>query len=813
MLTKNLILGWRNLLRNKLYSLINVLGLSMGISAALIIYLMVQFDYSHDRFHPYADQTYRVVSDLDFAGTAWNTAGVPGALFAPLSSDIKGIRLATPLITYGSDVKKSKEDPKNQAFKSQRDLAVVNPAYFEIFPYAWVIGDKSVLEKPFNVVLTEERARKYFGNTDPHDLIGKTLYYTRDSIVTTISGIIKSLPANTEMIFQDFISYATFSNTGLRKKLGLDSWPTTNSDCQVFISIDPKVSKDQILFDINMLRRKNIDSNQLRGNFGLQALTDIHFDGTYGNYKKRNADRTTSNALILVAFFLLILGCVNFINLSTAHAPTRSKEIGIRKTLGSLKSQLTMQFLVETFLIVSIALSCSILSMPVFLKLFRDFIPEEIQVSSLLQGHVILFFIALIALVTLLGGLYPAMILSGYRPITVLKGSPVKGSNASLWMRKGLTLFQLIIAQVFILGTLLVLKQVNFLVHKDPGFNKEAVINVETPLNSFTSKHPDQTANVFRERLKSIPGISMVSRGSMAPSSSSWSTRVMEYFTGQTKIEVNAQQRSGDSLFFKLYQIPVIAGRTPQYINDSVHEYIINETMAAKLGIRDYNLLLGTSFGSSHLQSIVGICKDFNMKSLHEVIEPMMFTEDPDNSYTFHIRLGTQIARQQYATIINQIKSYYAELFPESEFQYEFVDEAMGKFYTNEQQIAKLIRWCMAMAILICCLGLLGLVIHTAQSKVKEIGVRKVLGAGVFHIVRLLTRDFTWIVVLSIIIATPIVYLLANTWLHKFAYRTEISWWIFPAGGLILMTVTLITLSFKIIQAARANPTKSLRAE
>lgn len=813
MFTNNLLPGWRNLLRNKLYSLINVLGLSMGISSGLIIYLMVQFDYSHDRFHPFADRIYRVVSDLDFAGTPWKTAGVPGALFAPLSTDIKGIQRATPLITYGSDVTWSMEDQKGKVFKAQRDLSIVNPAYFEMFPYTWLIGDKSVLEKPYTVVLTEDRAKKYFSNESLTSVVGKTLYYTRDSIVVTVAGIVKSLPQNTELIFQDFISYATFSKTNLRKKLGLDSWPSTNSDCQVFIIVDEMASKDQVLADINNLRRKNLDSTQLQGKFGLQALTDIHFDTEYGNYKRRNADRSTSNALILVALFLLILGCVNFINLSTANAPTRSKEIGIRKTLGSLKRQLTAQFLMETFLIVGIALLCSIIAMPLFLKLFKDFIPEEIHVSSLFQGHVILFFIALIVLVTLLAGLYPAMILSAYQPITVLKGGPVKGSPAALWLRKGLTLFQLIIAQVFILGTLMVLKQVSYLIHKDPGFNKDAVINVDTPLNPFTSIDADATANVFKEKIKSIPGIAMVSRGSMAPSSSSWSTRVMEYYKDQTKVDVNAQQRSGDSLFFKLYQIPLVAGRMPRYINDSVHEYVINETLAAKLANKDYNQLIGTSFGSKHYESIVGVCKDFNMKSLHATIEPMMFREDPNNSFTFHLKIGSQIDRKQYPKLIDQIRTYYMELFPGSDFQYAFVDEEMDKFYTTEQHISKLIRWCMAMAIFICCLGLLGLVIHTVQSKVKEIGVRKVLGAGVFNIIGLLAKDFAWIVILSILIATPLIYMLAKKWLNTFAYRTEISWWIFPIGGVILMSVTALTLSFKIMEAARANPTKSLRAE
>ena len=813
MFTNNLILGWRNLHRKKVFSLINVLGLSLGINAGLIIYLMVQFDYSHDRFHPFADRTYRVVSDLDFAGTPWNTAGVPGALFAPLSTEIKGIQLSTPLITYGSDVRRSMQDQQDLVFKAQRDLSIVNPSYFEMFPYSWLIGDLSVLEKPYSVVLTEERAKKYFSNMDLPSVIGKTLYYTRDSIEVTVAGIVKSLPRNSELIFHDFISYSTFSKTNLRKKLGLDSWPSTNSDCQVFVTLDTKASKDQVLEGINNLRKKNIDSTHLRGKFALQALADIHFDGVYGNYKKRNADRSTSNALILVALFLLILGCVNFINLSTANAPTRSREIGIRKTLGSLRSQLAAQFLMETFLTVSMGLCCSIVTMPLFLKLFKDFIPEEIQLSSLLQGHVLLFFIALIIVVTLLAGLYPAMILSGYQPIAVLKGSPVKGSTAALWMRKGLTLFQLIIAQVFILGTLLVLKQLSFLIHKDPGFNKEAVINIETPLNPFVSINPNETANVFKEKLKSIPGIVTVSRGSMAPSSASWSTRVLEYYKDQTKLDINAQQRSGDSLFFTLYQIPILTGRMPRYINDSVHEYIINETMAARLTHKDYSQLIGTSFGSGHNESIVGVCKDFNMKSLHAGIEPMMFTENPMNSFTFHIKIGSQIDRMHYPKLIDQIRTYYTELFPGSDFQYAFLDEEMNKFYTTEQHISKLIRWCMAMAIFICCLGLLGLVIHTVQSKVKEIGVRKVLGAGVFNIIGLLAKDFAWIVILSILIATPLIYMLAKKWLNTFAYRTEISWWIFPIGGMILMAVTALTLSFKIMEAARANPTKSLRAE
>ncbi|MEO5583280.1 MAG: FtsX-like permease family protein, partial [Saprospiraceae bacterium] len=648
---------------------------------------------------------------------------------------------------------------------------------------------------------------------DPTDVIGQTIRYTGDSILATVTGIVHALPPNSELIFQEFISYASFSKTGLRKRQGLDSWPTTNSNCQVMLKISERASKTQIEKDINILRSKYIDSTRLKGNFALQTLTDIHFDGVYGNFKSRTANRSISNALILVALFLILLGCVNFINLSTANAPTRAKEIGIRKTLGSLRSQLTVQFIIETFLIVLIAMVISVLTMPLFLKLFKDFIPEEINLSSLLQPHVIIFFIVLVVLVTLTVGVYPAVILSSFNPVTVLKGSAIKGSPSTVWMRKGLTLFQLITAQVFILGTLMVLKQVNFLIHKDPGFNKDAVLNVETPLNPFTGAVPDQVANVFKEKLKSIPGIELVSRGSMAPSSASWSSRVLTYYRDQVKIDVNAQIRSGDSMFLNLYQIPILAGRSPRYINDSVQEFVINETMAAQLGVKDYSKLIGTSFGSNHHQTITGVSKDFNMKSLHEAIEPMVFTEDPNNSFVFHLRMNKQIEHKQYSKILDQIKTYYQELFPKSEFYYFFLDEEMNKFYAAESHIAKLIRWCMGLAIFICCLGLLGMVLHTVQTRVKEVGVRKVLGASIPNIIQLLMKDFVVIFFLSMIIAAPLVYLLANKWLNKFAYRTEISWWIFPVGGVILMVVTSITLSFNILRAARANPMVSLRSE
>ncbi len=803
--------GLKNLIRNKLFFVINLLGLSLGISVSLVIYIMVQFDYSHDRFHPEIDRIYRIVSESDGDGSMAKTAAIQGPFYNAMMAEVKGIEEASPLIRVNFKVNIIEGSTEVKTFNNQYDMVIVEPAYFNIFKYRWLLGDIATLTNPYCVVLTEDRAKKYFKGLDLSQIIGKAITYN-DSLKVKVVGIVQSLPSNSELIFQDFISYATFSQTNLKGHINLDTWSSLNSDHQLLVKLWLSTNTHQVEKDLLGLRHKHLTIENDKTHYILQKFADIHFDTTYGNYKRRVADRPTTNALIIVALFFIILGCSNFIILSTAEASMRTKEIGIRKVLGSSARLLATQYLIEVFYLVGFALLLSIISVPFFIQLFRNFIPAEIRLSSLFQSHVFLFAIFLSVFVTLLGGLYPALLMSRFHPIAAIKGGMLKGSASFILIRKGLVLVQLITALLFILSFLVVFKQLKYLSHKDLGFRKNAIIYFSAPLKLHIGKSSFILANVFKEKLNSIPGIELVSLGGEPPSASSSSTSEIDYPNGNSNIKINSQVKSGDSLFFKLYQIPLVIGRMPRYhLDSSFGEVVINETLAQQLGVDDYSKLIGTSFGPGTKAKIVGICKDFNMRSLHAPIMPMYLSSNPRRCNLYHIGLEENGSKSQDLKILTQIKSYYQELFPGSEFRYTFLDEELSMFYLSEQHISKLINWCMVLAIFVCCIGLYGLMMHTLRTRQKEIGIRKVIGASVENIVLLFFYEFVRIFLVALVIASPFVYLYGQKWLNSYAYRTEISLWLFPTGGMILLLIVMAIFRFTIVQAAKANPIKALR--
>jgi len=819
MIKNYLVTALRNLRRNKVFSLINVLGLSIGISAALVIYLIIQYDFSFEKFQKDGDRIYRVVTDMKFAGEPFNNSGVPFPLPEATRSEVSGIEECAAFWTTNPKVSIPAGSSKPTVFKNQDNVTFADDHYFNLFPYyKWLAGSpNNALKDPFRTVLTKSRAAIYFPGLTPSQVIGRQVIYD-DSISTTVTGIVNDLDENTDFTFKEFISLSTIPGSGLKKNNGVDEWGSVSSNSQLFVKLNKGGHPARIESQLVQLRKKYIkgkDNEQDANNLTihrLQPLDDLHFNETYGAYDQPQAHKPTLYGLMLVAAFLLVLGCINFINLTTAQAAQRAKEIGIRKTLGSSGRQLLLQFLGETFLLTFLSLALSLALTPWLLHIFSDFIPKELHLNLLHQPGILLFLLALLIIVTLLAGFYPALILSRYRPVLVLKNQAFGDSATTrkAWLRKTLTIFQFTIAQIFIMGTLIVSRQIHYSINTDLGFKKDAIVSFYVP---YTRARKDNQRFVLLDKIHSFPGIEQASIGSAPPSSGSTQSRTMTYQDGKKETRVELQLKYGDSNYFKVYQLHLLAGRIAQP-SDTLREMVINETCRKLLGFKTPQEAIGKLIGNKQRYPIVGVMADFHQASTHTPIKPLALATVANSEFYIHIALHPQIAGAAlWSTTLDRVKKAYKEIYPEQDFKYEFFDESIAKFYTAEQNIARLLKWATGLTIFISCLGLAGLVIYTTNLRTKEVGIRKVLGASVTGIVSLLSKDFVKLLGIAFLIATPVAWWALHKWLENFAYKTSISWWVFPLSGGAMIVIALLTMSVRTIRSALANPVNSLRTE
>lgn len=809
--------AFRTLWKNKVFSTINVLGLAIGISASLVIYLLVSYHFNFDKFEKDNNRIYRVVSSFTFSGEAYYNSGVPDPLDKAVRKEITGINAVIPLRTWNDDIKVSvpqngMQQPK--VFKHQENIVMADSNYFNLVNYDWLSGSpKSSLINPYQVVLTETNAKLYFPGLSPLQIIGKEILM-QDTIRTIVSGIVKDLKQNSDFTFNTFIGYNTLENTSLKPD-DWGEWGNTNGAQQLYVKLSPGTNKARTEKQITQLLAKNEKKEQGDNSkhwFVLQPLSDIHFNADYGTYALPVANKPTLYSLLAIAVFLLLLGCINFINLTTAHAAQRAKEIGIRKTIGSSKQQLILQFLSETFLLTLVATLLSVALTPLILKAFSGFIPEGLHFNLIAQPGIVIFLFSLIITVTILSGFYPAIILSSYKPVLVLKNQAYAntGKTRNAWLRKSLTISQFVIAQVFIMGTILVSKQINYSLNKDMGFKKDAIINIQTSYNDTVRNHK----YVLMNKLKAIPEIQLISLCTNPPSSGNTWSSTMKYKDGKKEIETDVQQKYADSNYIKLYHMKLLAGTNIE-TTDTLTSLLINETYAHILGFTKPEQAVGKliAFDKKNIP-VAGVVGDFNQRSLHESIKPIVIGSRSLVERTISIALQPQNSNgTTWKTAISKVEKAFKEVYPEMDFEYKFLDEDIAKYYTAEQHISSLLSWATGLALFISSLGLLGLVIYTTTQRTKEIGVRKILGASVVQIVSMISKDFILLVLFAFVIATPLAWLGINKWLENFADRTSVSWWIFAVSGLAMIIIAFVTLSFQTIKAAIANPVKSLRTE
>ena len=813
MLKNYLKVALRNIARHKVYTIINVLGLAMGICACIIIYIITSYEFSFDRFHPGEERIYRITGELlrNNGEKEFLNSIIPDV--AGIENDIPGFEAKAGLYYYSSVIKIPGKGTRAKEFSDNNGVVITWPEYFDIFKYDWLAGNaNSALAEPYKVVLSEKQARKYFGKGSLNGIIGRTIIYN-DSLQLTVSGIVKDWKQNTDFPFTDFISIGTASNSFLKKDIPTLSWSSLQPHRSI---VFVKLSKTTNADDVNARLNAYVRHHAKPSGFGLllslqlQPLRSIHFTEDYyrgddgDNFRK--AHLPTLYALMGIALFILIIAAINFINLSTAQSMQRSKEVGVRKVLGSGRKNLVFQFLSETFVLTFISILISLLSVKPVLSLFSTFIPVGVTFDPF-NSLTIIFLFILTAATTLLAGFYPAQVLSSYVPVLSLKGITRSPRSPAGGLRKALMIFQFSVSLIFIIGTLVISNQLKYMQTKDKGFKSDAIITINN-WNDQSGK-----MKILAEKIRNIHGVDKVIQQATAPMGFAETGNIFTY-KGKNALKSEVLTKMGNEDFIPFYRMKLIAGRNMLH-SDSLRELVINQSFSKMLGFAKASDAIGKFlYEGDNPYPIVGVVADFHMGSFHDPIKPVVIEHVPERESSLAVSLrvkGKHLSDTKYIT--SQIEKEWKQLYPDQGINYSFLDDSIGWLFEKDRQTAWLMNAAMVITIFISCMGLFGLAMFTAERRTKEIGIRKVLGASVINITAMLGKDFMLQVLIAILIASPIAWYCMNIWLQDFAYRVTIGWWVFAVAGIIALLIAIITVSFQAIKAAVANPVESLRSE
>ena len=786
-------IAFRNLWRHKTFSFINILGLTVGLTACFLIFLFVTFEMSYDSFHSKSDRIYRVVTDLKTPSEDLHISVTSWAFAPKIKREMPEVEAFTRVSDGSLLVKKG-----NLKFQEDKML-FADSSLFKVFDFKLIKGNpQTVLKNPFSIVLSEDAAKKYFGKEDP---MGKTLLVSSDNTPATVTGVMKNIPENSQIKTDFFVSMSTLTQS-LNKGLD-DQWG--NFGAISYLLLKPGTSASALEKKFPQLLKnwigKDMDEAQMHYTLFLEPLRDVYL------YSTRNGGNSVNikNVYIfsLIAIFILLIACFNFINLTTARASERAKEVGVRKVAGATKNQLARQFIGESVLVCLIAFLLSIALSALFLPMFNQLSGKIISAGIFSNfGNIgILFLLSII--IGFMAGSYPALVLSSFKPVVVLKGRFTSGMKGSL-LRKGLVVAQFAISIALIIGTIIVYSQMQFMRNQELGFNKDQMMIINT--------NGDPASEAFKQSIASIPDVKSVSLSSSAPSmgnSSAYSE--VENKNGDLQVGTLALY-DVDVDFIPQYKMKLLAGRnfSKDFPSDTSQSMIVNEETVKMFGYSSPDQIIGKRFKQWGREGkIIGVIKNFHYRSLQENIEPLSMRMKTRSQDLININIATANMPKTIAAI----EFKWKEMIPGRPFSFIFLDESFNKQYVNEDRFGKLFFNFSILAILISCLGLLGLASYNTLQRTKEIGVRKVLGASVSNITTLLSKDFIKLVLVALVIASPIAYWGMHKWLQSFAYRTNIHWWVFLVAGLIALLIALFTVSFQAIKAAISNPVKSLRTE
>lgn len=802
----------RYLCRNRLFTALNILGLSIGLSASWVIFCVVDFEFSFDRQVPGRKNIYRVISGFVYDGKESLNGGVSKPLPRAIAEQVAGIRRVVRVYNQYQETAKIKEGEKVKVFDEPENVVGVDASYFSMVPYVWLAGNKEkAMSRPDALILTQSRAQKYFRGVDPDLLIGKVIFYN-DTLKKVITGVVDDLNYPTTFAGKEFFGISDRSYPEA-------AWTSTNGDDKVYIELSEHAKPENVLAQINHLSNQKWESyNQKRDDpftkirhwHELRSLSEMHFT-TEINEGVRKASKPVLYGLMCIAAFLLLLAVINYINLSTAQIPQRTKEFGVRKTLGSARYQLIAQIVVETSLITLFALLLSFAFSELMFFGLTDIIPQGVTLYVDYR-KIILFALIITVTIPLLAGGYPAWLVANLAPLRIIQNRLIGSTGGGLGLRKSLIVFQFIVAQVFIISTLIVASQMRYLMHKDLGFDKEAVLLIEIPWKiRWKDEYKGKQFALFNE-LKNVPGVKEVSLGD-PPLQDGYSSSEFTYSDPSGKKATGQLYgKYADTNYLSLYRVPLIAGRNVRAA-DTANEMLINQTAIKHFGFKSPEDALGKVMNNGDRRlTIVGVIRDFHTQSFYNKIVPTAVIMDKQDLATFNIRISPTGSGNWDKTVA-LVREKWEQFYPAGEFEYKFYDQSLEAIYKHEKNIALLVNIATIISIIISCLGLFGLAALSAFQKTKEIGIRKVLGASVSGIVRMLSLDFLKPVLIAISIGSPVAWYFANKWLEGFVYRVAPALWMFCAAGIIAIAIALLTVSLQAIRAATARPVDSLRSE
>ena len=799
--------AFRSLTKNKFYTSINIIGLAVGLATCLLIFLYVLDELSYDKYNVNANRIYRVNNEIKFNGNHLDLAQGPALMGSTMVREMPQVEQYTRMSWYGSFLVKK----GNENIQEQR-VGYADSSLFDVFTLPVIAGNaKTALRDYHSLVITETIAKKYFNSTD---VVGKTMLIN-DTGNYKITAVIKDIPKQSHFHFDFFVPM--MENRGSNE----DNWLSENYTTYILLKKNADVK--QVAAQLNAFMDKHVapqlksmvnvslDDFKKGGGYikaDLTPLTAIHLHSNKTAELEANGNAEYVYIFSGIALMILLIACVNFMNLSTARSSNRAKEVGVRKVLGSLKRNLIQQFLTESFLISFIALVLAIIIATVCLPYFNQLAGKSISSVTLFQPSMLLSLVALMLVVGLLAGSYPAFFLSSFQPIDVLKGKLATGFKRS-WLRNALVVFQFVISIVLIFGTVVIYNQLNYIHKKDIGFNRNQIITI-----NHTNALGEQAIS-FKNELLQLSGVQDATMSGYLPVN--YNRNSNTYFTSPTldpSTAINIQAWTVDENYVPTLELKILQGRnfSQQFPTDSTG-IIINEAAVKFLAAK--NLLNKKFYTLKDPQTkaltdyhIIGVIKNFNFSSLRDVVTPLALFLGKDNG-----GISVRINSADIPNVVAQIKSKWKAMAPSQPFDYSFMDDDFNKLYTTEQRTGQIFITFAVLAILIACLGLFGLVTYAAEQRVREIGVRKVLGASVSNIAGMLSKDFLKLVIISAIIAFPLAWWAMNKWLQSFAYRINISVWVFVIAGVLALLIALITVSFQAIKAALANPVKSLRTE
>ncbi|HEV8270057.1 MAG TPA: ABC transporter permease [Chitinophagaceae bacterium] len=807
--------AFRSLTRNRNYTIINIAGLAVGIAVCMMIFIIIQFQTSFDNFHAKKDRVYRVLTEYYHTDAADISYGkdIPFPMPEGLKTAFPQIEQVAPIFASHDDQLLIPDDDGTtvRTFKEGKGVFFTAPSFFKMFDYPLLAGSYESLKEPNNVLLTKEMAEKYFG--DWKTAIGKTIkmevggyLFEHGTEVLKVSGILATIPSNTDFQLKVVVAYGSgFTGSIIAKSTDWED--RTNAGFGCYIMLPPNVSVDNFNQQLRAYSTK-VQSPENKDSHIVQPLSAVHYDTQTGNYSNKAISQELLNVLWLIAAFILLIACVNFINLSTAQAVNRAKEVGVRKVLGSNKSQLHIQFIIETFLIVTVAVVLATVITILALPYVNQLLELSLSFNILSNPAIILFLVTVTIVVTALAGFYPSIVLSRFNPVNALKSKLTANTAKGISLRRGLVVFQFIIAQALIIGTFIIIQQMNYFMDQPLGFDKDAIINVPFRVDSLRISRLDYLQN----KLLQVNGVQAVSFSSNTPvedGNDTWSTFKFDNAIKEEDFKVIT--KFADTGFVPAYKLQLVAGRNLQP-SKFTREFLVNEWLVKSLGYKKPEDILNKEisiWGDKIKCPVVGVLKDFNDRSFRQDLAPLLIT----TNVTMYNQAGIKLETKNISSTLESVKTICGQTFPNFVYEYKFLDDKIASFYKQENQLSSLYKIFAVIAIFLSCLGLYGLASFMAVQRIKEVGIRKVLGASISSVVYLFSKEFIILVTIGFVIASPIAWYFMNKWLQDYVYRINISWWIFLVGGISAIVIALVTVSFQAIKAAVANPVKSLRTE